>query len=679
MKPGKAYKISGAMGIGILLLFVLIHFAAVETWIPQIAGKPSVQTSDEIPEAVKSLIVDSYGKLPLSFEANQGQTDSRVEFLSRGSGYTLLLTPTEAVLSLKSAQRKTSEETDVQTATTDPEDRQTAPPAVLRMGLLGANPVPQMLGLDKLPGKSNYFIGNDLENWHTDVPHYARVHYDDVYPGVDLVFYGNQRQLEYDFIVSPGADPAAIRLGFKGADNLSLDGSGNLTLHMAEGDVLQKAPIVYQEVDGARRAISGSYVLQGEDQVSFQVAAYDASRPLIIDPILSYSTYLGGSLNDDARGIAVDASGNAYVTGTTRSVDFPTGSPLDGTLGGSADAFVTKLNASGSAIVYSTYLGGSGNDGARQIALDPSGNAYVTGSTSSADFPTVSAFDPTLGGSDDAYVTKLNTAGSALVYSTYLGGSGSDGGGDIIVDASGNAFVVGFTNSIDLPTVNPFQAVYGGGFWDAFVTKLNATGSALVYSTYLGGSLQELGVAIAIDGSGNAYVTDQTISPDFPLMNPFQATSGGGFDAYVTKLNAAGSGLVYSTLLGGGGFERVTDIVVDASGNAYLTGITGSTDFPTVGSIQAYGGGGDAFVTKLNTAGSALVYSTYLGGTGQDRGLGIVVGAFGNAFVSGRTRSTDFPTVSAFQAVFGGGTRDAFVTKLPLSTPPTWAVSALLT
>ncbi len=427
MKPRKILQISGAMGVGILLLFILIH--------SQTIMNPSGRASDETPEAAKSPIVDSYGKLPLSFEANQGQTDSRVKFLSRGKGYTLFLSPTEAVLSLKSAESETSEEMNIQPAMADAGDTQAAANAVLRMHLLGANPEPRVAGLDELPGKSNYFIGNDLENWHTDVPNYARVHYDDVYPGVDLVFYGNQRQLEYDFVVSPGADPAAIRLGFKGADDLSFDDVGNLTLHMAEGDVLQKAPIVYQEVDGVRRAISGSYVLQGKDQVGFQIAAYDADRPLIIDPILSYSTYLGGSGDDGSRGIAVDASGSAYVTGSTSSVDFPTGG----------------------------------------------------------------AFDVTLGGTEDAFVTKLNATGSAIVYSTYLGGSGTDGGGDIAVDASGNAYVAGFTNSTDLPTLNPFQAAYGGGSSDAFVTKLNATGSALVYSTYLGGSRAELGLDIAID------------------------------------------------------------------------------------------------------------------------------------------------------------------------------------
>ena len=344
--------------------------------------------------------------------------------------------------------------------------------------------------------RANYFIGNDPDKWRTNVPTYAKVQYQDVYPGVDLVYYGNQRQLEYDLVVGPGADPAAIALSFEGVKGLRIDAQGDLVLDTPGGEVRQHKPLVYQEVDGVRREIAGAYVLNAERQVGFQVAAYDASQPLIIDPVLVYSTYLGGG-GGGGHGIAVDASGNAYVTGFTASTDFPTASPFQGTFGGLIlIAFVTQLDAAGSALVYSTYLGGSGFivfDQGTGIAVDASGNAYVTGNTNSTDFPTASPFQPAFGGGSfpgDAFVTKFNAAGSALVYSSYLGGTGTDAGQDIALDTAGNAYVSGVTDSTDFPTASPFQAANAGSD-DAFVTKFNAAGSDLVYSTYLGGSGDE--------------------------------------------------------------------------------------------------------------------------------------------------------------------------------------------
>ena len=386
-----------------------------------------------------------------------------------------------------------------------------------------------------------------------------------------------------------------------------------------------------------------------------------------------YSTFLGGSGFDRGLGIAVDASGNAYVTGNTFSTDFPTSSPFQSTSGGSGDTFVTKLNPTGSTLVYSTYLGGSGNDNGRGIAVDSSGNAYVAGNVNSTDFPTASPFQAALGGTsgNDAFVTKFNPAGSALIYSTYLGGSLNDVGIKIATDTSGNASVIGFTRSTDFPTANAFQASFAGTD-DAFVTKLNPTGSALVFSTYLGGIGDEEGDNIAVDGSGNVYVSGSTTSTDFPTANPFQAANAGSDDAFVTKFSATGSA-VYSTYLGGSGFECAAfGLAVDASGNAYAAGCTLSTDFPTVDPIQASnaGGGGDVFVTKLNAAGSALVYSTYLGGTGFDGASDVAVDAAGNAYVVGDTFSTDFPTVNPFMDYIGG-TGDAFVFKIGQAlTPP---------
>ena len=621
------------------------------------------------PAANEPQVVEAYGKLPLSFEANQGQIDGRVDFLSRGSGYTLFLTPAEAVLALrKPAASSRARTTHAPPGNTEAEQADAAPPAVLRMKLVGANPAPRASGLEELPGKSNYFLGNDPDKWRTNVPHYAKVQYKDVYPGVDLVYYGNQRQLEYDLVVRPGSDPNAIALSFEGVESLRIDTQGDLLLDTADGEVRQHNPLVYQELDSGRREIPGSYVLKDERQVGFQVGAYDTSKPLTIDPVLVYSTYLGGSGFDKGFGIAVDASGNAYVTGNTLSTDFPTASPFQAALAstGPTDAFVTKLNAAGSALVYSTYLGGSASDGdSGGIAVDTSGNAYVTGRTASSDFPTASPFQAANGGGTDAFVTKLNAAGNALVYSTYLGGSGTDIGFDIAVDGSGNAYAAGCTDSTDFPTASPVQAVFGGGAEDAFVTKLNAAGSALVYSTYLGGSASDLGRAIAADTFGNAYATGTTFSTDFPTASPFQAANAGFFNAFVTKLNAAGSALVYSTYLGGSNGDDGFGIAADGSGNAYVTGDTSSTDFPTASPFQAsISGTGDAFVTKLNAAGSALVYSTYLGGSIIDFGFGIAVDGSGNAYVLGRTTSTDFPTVSPIQAAYGGGFSDAFVAKL---------------
>ena len=628
-------------------------------------------TAGDLAQFGQAKITETYGQLPLSFEANQGQTDNQVKFLSRGNGYRLFLTPTEAVLALhKPATIERQDKTDLAPMAADREAIPAIEQAVLRMQFIGANPQLQVAGLEELPGKVNYFIGNDPTQWRTNVPLYAKVRYEAVYPGVDLVYYGNQGQLEYDFVVAPGADPAVIKLGFAGVDKLEVDGQGELVVDLAGEQVRMRKPVIYQEQDGKREEISGGYVLlptaagEGLPQVGLRLGRYDTGRPLVIDPVLAYSTYLGGSGDDVAQDVAVDASGNAYVTGSTTSTNFPTASPLQPTLSGDRDVFVTKLNAAGSALVFSTYLGGSSTEFGGGIAVDASGNVYVTGQTFSTDFPTVSAVQPTFGGSDrDAFVAKLNAAGSALVYSTYLGGSGRDSGGDIAVDTSSNAYVVGTTGSPNFPTASPLQpALAGAG--DAFVTKLNASGG-FVHSTYLGGSSSniEVGNAIDVDTSGNTYVTGLTTSTDFPTANPLQPTHAGDWDVYVTKLNAAGSALIYSTYLGGSGMESGFDLDVDTSGNAYVTGHTNSTNFPTANPLQpTFGGDRDVFVTKLNAAGSALVYSTYLGGSGEDVGNAIVADASG-AFVAGRTASTDFPIANPLQPT-PSGNGDTFVTKL---------------
>jgi hypothetical protein len=504
----------------------------------------------EVSKATNHKILENYGKLPLSFEANQGQSDAQVKFLSRGRRHTLFLTSTDAVLVLNKSE---------QSGNGKPEGKEKVTQTVLRMTLIGANPKPSVAGLEELPGKANYFIGNDPKKWHTNVPTYAKVIYKDVYPGIDLIYYGNQSQLEYDFVVSPGADPKAIKLAFEGTEKIEVDAQGDLILQTAGGQINFKMhkPLAYQVVNGVRKEISGSYVLNSKSaiknptsrSVSFQVATYDRSRPLVIDPVLSYSTYLGGSGIDqgELHGIAVDALGNAYVTGTTSSTNFPTTIGAFQTTfgGGGLDAFVTKINPTGSGLVYSTYLGGSGDDDGSGIAVDALGNAYVAGTTSSTNFPTTpGAFQTTVGGFEDAFVTKLNPTGSGLVYSTYLGGSGQDFGRGVALDSAGSAYVTGFTRSTNFPTtIGAFQTTFGGGFGDAFVTKINPSGTGLVYSTYLGGSGDDGGGGIAVDSmpNPNAYVTGTTSSINFPTTpGAFQTTFGGGpRDAFVTKIATA--------------------------------------------------------------------------------------------------------------------------------------------
>jgi hypothetical protein len=619
--------------------------------------------------AAKERAAQAYGRLPLSFEPNRGQADARVRFLARGSGYRIFLTPAEAVLGLDVASPGPAAG----------EAPKSTPAAVLRMRLSGANPHPLLLGTRRLPGTVNYLLGNDPRRWRAGVPTFAEVRYHDVYPGIDLSYYGRQGRLEYDFVVRPGADPNAIALRFAGARHLNLTSGGDLLLRVGGGELRLQKPHVYQELGGARRDVRGRYVRTGADAIGFGLGAYDASRPLVIDPVLSYSTYLGATGDEQANLIALDGARNAYVTGRTASSNFPTTSGLDSTLGGAQDGFVTKLNPSGSALVYSTYIGGSGVDDGETIAIDSSSNAYVTGITASSDFPaTPGAFDTTFGGGEDAYVAKLDPAG-VLAYATYLGGSGIDEGLGLALDGASNAYATGFTESINFPTTVGAADTTLGGARDAYVTKLNANGSALAYSSYLGGSRAEQAGSIDLDGGGNAYLAGITGSSDFPTTpGAFDsslaqaptdscgaAAPASPCDAFLTKLNPAGSALAYSTYLGGSGDESVPfGIAVDASSNAYVTSRTFSSDFPTTPAAfdSTLGGSQDAFVTKLNASGSALAYSTYLGGSGTERSFSIALDD-SMAWVTGRTSSADFPTADPIDGSLGGN-QDAFVVKV---------------
>jgi hypothetical protein len=655
------------------------------------AGNPHAAPAQPQPKT-QARLIETYGDQALVFEPNHGQTDDQVKFLSRGRGFTLFLTSTDAVLALVQPSDSLISRLEGKNFNGLSHSSQTTAfrSTSLRLKLEGANPSPMVIGLDELPSRSNYFIGNDSTKWRTNVPNYAQVQYKNVYPGVNLIYYGNQRQLEYDFVVAPGADPKAIALAIVGAEGehewpsrppVQIDRNGNLVVQTEGGKVRLQKPIVYQlSLDGGfRTSVDGRYVLRTsgvqdpnsrsahrEYKVCFEVAAYDHTKPLIIDPVLSYSTYLGGSQDDGGNGIAVDSSGNAYVAGSTLSANFPTATPLQAATGGGYDAFVAKLDAAGSSLVYATYLGGSSSDQAFAIATDSSGNVYVTGRTYSSNFPTVNPVQPAIGGSSDVFMAKLDAAGSTLVYSTYLGGSSGEQGLGIAVDSAGNAYVVGSTLSSNFPVASPLQATCMScpGNPDAFVTKLNAAGSSLVYSTYLGGSGSDEARSIAVDSTSNAYVTGLTHSNNFPLASPLQPVYGGVEDAFVLKMNSSGSALVYATYLGGTSTDEGRGIALDSSGNAYVTGLTASNDFPTANAAQsAYRGGQDVFVAKLDGTGATLAYSTYLGGTGTDQGASIAVDSSGQAYVTGYTTSTNFPLANPIQPTYGGN-QDAFVSKL---------------
>ncbi len=577
-----------------------------------------------------------YGKLPLSFEPNARA------FLSRGNGYRLLLTSTGAALSFAGG-------------------------ATVRMTFVGADASALAAGLDSLPGKSNYLIGNDPKAWRTGIPTYARVRFSTVYPGIDVVYYGNQRELEYDLALAPGADPRKIQLHFDGADRLQLRG-GDVLLDVAGRQLRIQAPSIYQTSESGRAKVEGKFVRIGKNDVGFRVAAYDTSLPLVIDPVISYSTYLGGAGFDSGHGIAVDSQGNAYITGETNSLDFPTVPPYEDAFGGGYNIFVMKLNPAGTALIYSTTIGGSGDEYGNGIAVDASGNTYVTGVTNSKNFPIVGGFQTAgsmitnLNGTtspfNQAFILKLNAAGTALVYSSYLGGSGNDYGRGIAVDAAGNAYVTGNVYSFNFPVKNPIQATKGDlstGSSDVFVTKVNAAGNALVYSTYLGGSADDEGAAIAVDSAGNAYVTGETISPNFPVANALQGSRAGNpnqafYDAFVTKINAAGTALTYSTYLGGSNTDEGNGIAVDAGGSAYIGGFTFSRDYP-VAPPQTVAG--TAFVTKLSADGSTIVYSRSIGGNGTDFAYSVAVDGAGNAYATGSTTSTNFPSIGAPESLAG--------------------------
>jgi len=690
-------------------------------------------------EAQKRLVVSKLSSMPLSFTENKGQFGERTKFRSNALGAIFYFAGGEVTYFFS---RETDEPVKEALGPWVSGSDMSDPPSRLgrprhkREGLLvhakfvGANPNAEVSGEDMLPHKCNYFYGDNPSKWRTNVPNYSAVRYRNIYPGIDLKYYGDGHSLKYDFIVKPGADPSQIEIEYDGVNSLSVNAQGELLVSTQFGDIIERVPSVYQEIGGDKREILCRYVILERDRFSFALDNdYDRSQLLYIDPELSYSTYLGGGSEDTGHGIAVDGEGCAYVTGYTgstdfptvipydegnggrdvfiiklsasgdsrvyctylggrcsdygagiavdgkgcayvmggtQSMDFPTANPYDESFNGYEDVFVTKLSSTGDSLVYSTYLGGSAEDvGRRGIAVDNNGCAYVTGYTYSSNFPTANAYDGSYNGYDDVFATKFSAAGDSLIYSTYLGGNDHELGYDIAVDGKGYAYLTGWTQSKDFPTTSNGYDTTHNGEPDVFVIKLSISGDSITFGTYLGGSAEDQGWGIAVDGEGCAYVTGYTYSTDFPTVNPYDGSWNGGFDVFLTKLSAAGDSLIYSTYLGGSNSDYGLAIAVDDEGFAYVTGLTQSIDFPTANPYDgSYNGYEDVFVTELSTSGNSLVYSTYLGGSSSDdRGYGIAVNGSGNAYVTGFTESTDFPTVNPYQSGFGGGGYDAIVAK----------------
>ena len=605
----------------------------VTAMLATVAGASGERVGASSPQPAASI-----ASLPLSFEPNRGQAPPSIRYLARARGGSVGIRSNELLLSLRGAS--------------------------MRLRMLGANPRATLDPADELPGKVNYLYGNDPSKWLTGLPTYARLLAREVYPGIDAVYYGRDGRLEYDFVVHAGSDPSSIRLDFRGARYLRVETDGTLRVAVGARTLRQPPADVYQVVDGDRRAVPARFVIRN-GRVRFAVGPYDHGRDLTIDPGLVYSTYLGGSSGDSATDVATDAAHNMYLAGVTSSSDFPTHAAAQPALAMSADAFVSKLNAAGDTLLYSTYLGGTREERDPAIAVDAVGSAYVGGTTASTNFPTLHPFQSTNHGGHsqgfDGFVAKLDASG-APVYSTYLGGNDDDYQTGLDVTPAGEPVAIGNTASPDFPTTpGSFQPTHAGFENDIVVTKFDSTGSGLVFSTYFGNPGEEFSPRIALDASGNVFMTGVTGGSP-PLVNPYQAANKGFYDGFVAKLAASGASVVYSTLLGGTGWDNPDGIAVDPTGRATVVGYTRSFDFPTKNAFQPAKGSTfslefDAFVTTLTPAGNDLVYSTYLGGDGDDIAAGVAADAFGNAYVVGGVGAgsdSDFPTVNPNPLIIPG-------------------------
>ncbi len=743
------------MRIKALLFTFLIATLGSNSWtVPAEAQSPSSAIS-----AVASRATSNYAGLPMTFEANQGQTAGQVRFVSRGNGYTAFLTADGMVLSLHPSSVPPQPVTNGASSSAV-----NAPDVTLQFKLVGAATNPAAAGENPLPGKVNYFIGNDRTKWHTNVATYTRVRYRNVYPGIDLVYYGNHRQLEYDFAVSAGADASKIRFQITGAQAVRVDADGNLALSTATGELQFQKPQVYQESNGAHIPVQGDYIMEDSTHVGFRLSAVDPSKPTVIDPVLLYASYLGSG-ESQGQGVAVDASGNVYVAGYTNSTDFPltTLGPIGA---GSPHAFVAKLDASGSNLIYADYLGGNGDDYAYALILNGSNEIFVTGTTASSDFPTVNAYQSAFAGTSNAFITEISADGSSLMYSTYFGGNGFDIPTSIVLDGSSDILLAGNTTSTNFPAANAYQptaAANQGGLFGTygFLSKFNPAGSELIYSTYFGGNTNvsypcgtsscwpapfSAIAGLAIDSSGNAYVAGSTNTYNFPTTSGtyesatsapqnnlagflgkfdesggltystyFDETSGalttisaiavdgsgdayvtGSADsdntfsitntqicnpssagtacqyAYVTEFDPAAATLLYSTFLGADNAATPVGISLDASDDAYILAYTASSTFQIVNGIENVSDQGDQYlpgdndllVIEVNPNGSAELFASYLGGSGNETPGSLALDSAGNIYITGTTASSDFPaTQGSYQEVISGNA-DAFIAKI---------------
>ncbi len=629
---------------------------------------PSIEASHTATMAVSEL---SSG--PLSFEANRGQWADSIRFRTNTSGATLWFTGSAVYYQFT---RRSAGEIDAYgRASLEPNkngseiDRSET--MMIKATIVGASINPDISGREPLEYKCNYFVGKDPDRWHTDVPTYRAIVLDEIYPGVDLVYYGNGHQMEYDFRVAVGADHSQIRIQYEGANGLAVDSDGALIISTDWGQIKELSPVVYHEVGGSRRTVESEYLIHDDHTFGFRLGVgYDTKLPVVIDPVVVYSTFLGGQNAETGRDIAVDASGAVFVTGETFSADFPTLDSYQEYQASYMNAFVTKVSSAGNSLVYSTYLGGSGSDAGYALTVGSDGAVYLTGFTTSTDFPTPDAYQGTYGGAPfDGFVAKLSSGGNSLEYCSYLGGSGWDDGDGIAVDDFGSAYVTGFTSSVDFPVYDAYQETNHGDY-DAYVVRFDPSGTNLVFGTYLGGSFADDGNSIALDSAGFAYVTGRTLSPDFPpLVVPDKSAKlVAGTDVFITKVGAKGRVLNYTYLLSGDDDDYGYGIAVDATGSAYVAGRTKSVNLTTLNPYYTpyqaqLAGEFDAFVARLTVDGSSLLFCSYLGGSADDFAFDLAIDASGAACITGRTLSIDFPVVNAYQGTYQGGGSDAFVAK----------------
>jgi len=664
-------------GLAGLLVFLLFHSAITHSQVQLVRMHPTMPVSAV---SFGADIVPDYGQIPLYFVPNEGQVNPNALFFAKTSRYTLWIT-TEGFIFDTEGKRDKRKYRYPFLGVKDPNRTKLTRYVrdILKLSFLDACPNPMVAPADTTDHKVSFFMGNKKHLWETAVSTSKAIVYKDLYEHIDLKVYGVEKQIEYDFIVRPGGDVSDIKFGYQGVSQTRIDGEGNLVIDTGFGQLRHMKPVGYQVIEGKRIEVEVRYRKLTNDIYRFEVEKYNHMHELVIDPLICvYSTYLGGSEDDYGHAIAVDGAGAVYVTGRTLSPDFPTKNPFCGSLSGNVDAFVVKIKPSGTALAFSTYLGGSEIDEGNGIAVDDKGAAYVTGRTSSRNFPTENAIYEILPDRHNAFVAKIRPNGTTLAYSTLLGGSERDYGNGIAVDDYGAAYVTGKTYSPDFPTEKPIHGILLGTN-DAFVTKINPDGTGLVYSTYLGGNGYEEGHDIAVHKNGAVYVTGETYSPDFPILNPIYGRHAGVSDVFVTKINQRGTELVYSTLLGGWLSDVGLGIALHANGAAYVTGRTFSNDFP----YKDYSGKSmvkanavlyaKAFVAKVNSTGTSLVYSTILGGSKGDRANGIAVDESGAAYVAGNTASRDFPTQNP---IFGSLSRknDVFIAKLDigiLSEAPT--------